>query len=773
MLFKRQPVILDGPIETFYSIDHVVGRIPSAVGYQAYDKKAKKHCVLWMTEQPLDDKRREGFCRRVRTLARSPLGPVQKFGFDESNVGFVILQQLAVKKINFDEPSAGELSIRFLKAALALKTIHDRGMVCGNLSDDCFMLDSEGKLYFVGFVGDSADSGGVGYEIFRAPERGQGASATMSGDVYALSVLGLKLFGASFPSEGIRTEDLPKYLRSLSPEMPVWLQAILPDVLANPEKTRLKNASQLLSAISIQAAHQRELAKSSEVSAEYTVKARADAEILMSVPIEAGSTTTLSGLIIGMILHPVAATLLIVSGLGAAGYWLTEPIPAASNAPPAQVIPDEPVSKEFEEKLNHLRVSDDPNVSALFYDIVGIADSPTKKRAVVSALLEHVKRSGFVRTSELLGQLAQEAHTITLSDLSLLVKLLDRTVANEERLDVLTQLEKTYPARAHRLAASMTLDSHDDGLYKPVLIRGAMKTLKIGRESDMPELSTAALLVAVDASRRAYLGELKKGEIEIPPSDLWWLLENFAAQRLPDTRQLAEIAEARNLSPWPRGVFLQILRRVEIDGASPGRSLVKLARFGAQSQEDVVKISEWLDPGSVGALYAVLADQSSPPVVIDVAFDALDGKPLTDGRVGATLDLIRTRDMESRRSFAMLVGNLGLIGIKAPARVDESIEALAAAPDRNAVCLLLLKIGDDEIIRSVLSHYGSSLNPNTLVDYLSSPNATLRLALIPYVKNATMLTAREKLTQAYVLEKDPEIKKAYEQQIPTIGGSIR
>jgi hypothetical protein len=73
----------------------------------------------------------------------------------------------------------------------------------------------------------------------------------------------------------------------------------------------------------------------------------------------------------------------------------------------------------------------------------------------------------------------------------------------------------------------------------------------------------------------------------------------------------------------------------------------------------------------------------------------------------------------------------------------------------------------------VLSHYGSSLNPNTLVDYLSSPNATLRLALIPYVKNATMLTAREKLTQAYVLEKDPEIKKAYEQQIPTIGGSIR
>lgn len=727
MLFRKKHITLNGPLEKFYSIGHVVGRISGAVGYQVYDKKAKNQRVLWITERPLDDTEKHRFCERVKALGKSSGSPVSDVGFDDASHGFVILKKLAVKKINFGNPSIDDLSVRFLKATLTLKAIHDRGIVCGNLSDDCFMLDAQKNLYFAGVAGEPEGGGGQGYEMFRAPEQALGAQATMSSDVYALAVVGLKLFGASFPSDEIQSDDVSSYLKTLSTDMPAWLQAVLPKVILNPEKTRVKNASELLSAISIQAAHERQLVESGGASFESTVKARSDAVILRSVINEAITFTKLTGVLRGVLMRPLIASILLVAGIGMAGYWLATrwmatpeaPLVARSPAPGARLIVEGPDSSEMERL-----------------------------------------------------KIAQETDKMPVNELTPLAISTDRTLSQDERMNAAIRLEQINPDRAYQIAADMSLGSAEDSVSKSILMRGATKANGFAKEIDLTSFSTAGLLASISSTRQAYLNSFKTGQIQIPSLELWFLLDNFAAQRLSGTRQLAEIAEARELSTWPRSIFLRIIQIVEMTLIAPVRGLVKLARFGAKSQDDVVAISDWLDSNSLGALYAILADEASPPAVIDVALDALEAKPFTDPRVGAMLDLLRAKDRNIRRSHAALLGNLGLSGMNAPARLDESIGRLASAGERDVICLLLLKLGGKDAITSVLNRYGNALNPNILVDYLSTANPDLRLALIPFAKNASLLSARTKLTQAYIQEKDPQIKAAYKREIPNIGGGL-
>lgn len=815
MLFKKcEPTNLEHIGES-YSLDWKFGANSIADGYRAYDKFSKRRCSLWITREPLDDAGRLVFYEHARSLRKGGVERISKYGCDVDGIGYVALPILAVKRLDYDMPGAAVKARRLLGAILKVEALHLQGLVCGNLCSDSFMLDSEEQVHFVGYAGGDFERPyrdlPIEYHAFIPPEDLDRIQSSQTADVYALAVNGLKLFGATFPDGSIIASNIPDYLKSLDPNAPLWLQVILPRVLSCSPETRYKDASQLLAAIADQVDRQKDLTAENydEEGASHDLKE--EAEVVFSLPRglvrqQARVRRLLSsplfvmscvGLLLCMVL---GASWMVVSLSNASSYAMSEnerarllslDLPHEKDRPSITASLGQSLSALFgrtsyqPDALPPARVGEAEKTSSAVspQDTSASrnvdASQPVRGELVPTTpapgpsdhwqdQLVRARDGGYRLTAEVLEYLVNTPNSIRPADISALLGVVAVDVPKEKRREVVISYEPIDSDLAYMLAGALTLDLSDQVLFRELITRGALKQIGVSR-APVDSVSTVALISAIPSARELLFDHVIKRASSIGDEDVWWLLETLILQRAEHLRDFVRSERINLLGLGYHRFFLQSVAHASDMQSVPIGSLLNSARQ-QPTMSDVQKYSQWYDPGSVRVLLATLL-VSTDPEVLQAAFDALTNKSTGNTSVDEALSYISNKSDVLRVYYANFVGGVGLVDSLNPDEIKSAFSSVKGKPHSSQLCKLMLQRGSLPLIKAILETLGDTINPALLVELLKHPDKSVRLQIIPFVKEVSLSSSRQQVVDAYLTESDPEVKAKYESEMPRIKGS--
>lgn len=764
MFFRKSPHLLTGPLEERFAFDYKVGETPDAVGFQAYDKETKKHRVVWTTRIALPETEKRRFIKHVQALLGTRVAQVLLFGIDRDGIGFVVLGEHSTKRLDFDDCEGSKKAKRLVKAMLCVEKIHSCGRSCGNLTPDAFMVDSNEQVHFCGFIGGlvgrTSSSENAGFQRYRSPQIAQGELGSQSCDVYSLAVIGLELFGAGFPDGPLVVERLGEYLKGLRRDTPIWLQAVLPNVISVTGEHRFKNASELLSMIAIQLSHQEGLMKNDGASEEEQATVHADAVFFSSLP---RSSKTLTQLMLAFVRMPAVTAMLIVGIAAAVGFRYGVFAPQEESVVRVE-RPTAVQAKDLKARLAGIRALDTPEVFSMLEAEARAASDPGEKLLVWEVMIDYGRQHGMVHTAGRLHETIVSPSRLLEPEVPILLELLNPSAEPEHVRGTLARIEQIDPDYATALAAAVSLDTSDFQSWREVIERGARSGLQRLPSWKGGTLSTMSLLLSTPSIRRLYYADLLKRSHDVPEVELWTVLEVLVAQRSDDARSLAHYALERRIVDWPRRVFLEVLEGNGASPLAPGMALVRAARLGP-SQSDVAQFSDWYDPASIEALLGVLV-VSTDTTVVQLAIDALNGKPSTDPVLGALLGYIGQGTRASRVEYAPVVGSIGLRKSAPHDAVRAGLLRMEGLQDRSALSRIIIEHGDSSLIRLLLETSGASLNPDLLLGLLGHADKQLRLEVVPLVKTVSLMSAKQTLQSYYSKERDPSVRAAYEREVP-------
>lgn len=826
MFFRKcEPTNLEHISDT-YSLDWKFGANSVADGYRAYDKVNKRHCSLWITREPLSDELRARFFEHIRDLRKGGLERISKYGCDIDGIGYVALPVLAAKRLDYDAPAAAVKARRFLLAILKVEAFHLQGIICGNLCTDSFMLDSEEQLHFVGYAGGSLEKQSIElareYQTFIPSEVLETDQVSQGADVYALAVIGLKLFGATFPAGEIDRAELPAYLKTLDPKAPLWLHAVLPRVLSCKPEQRYKDASQLLAAISLQLESQRQLTAEHQDSDTSSHDLKEEAQIVRSLlrgfirrqakirkllqsPIFViTSACAIMGMLIGISWvigttlsrksHGVSdnekAGLLSSGGIlldareyGGQGSSMTTTLGKGlrSLLGKEEYKPDdlnlgmlkgaEGVAEPSGQQValsaqaagtgvvtTELPASSDNTVSSAL----------TRPSVRWTAQLARAQQAGFSHAVEVLGYLVNTPHTIHPSDIDSLLNVLTPNLTKEERRDLVLSYERVDADLSYMLAAALTLDLADPVLFRELLARAAQKQIGVNRSAE-DQISTLAFMSAIPSAREFFLDDVATDASALSKDDVWWVLETLIAQRAEQLQYFARSDRMNQLIDGPRRLYLKgIAQAVDLQGV-PIAALLKSAR-SSPDVADVQQFAQWYDPASVQILLTTLL-VSSEPQVLSSALDSLATKSTENSSLDAALAYVNSNLTSLRVYYARFIGGVGLVNSLSVEERRAAFSTIAGKPQTSQLCKIMLQKGDAALATAILDRFGQAMNPVLLVDLLKHPDKGVRLQIIPYVKSVSLSSSWQQVVDAYLTEADAEVKARYESEIPRIRGS--
>ena len=815
MFFKRcEPTNVEHIGES-YSLDWKFGANSTADGYRAYEKSSKRHCSLWITREHLDEASRLIFYEHARALSKGGVERISRYGCDSDGVAYVALPILAVKRVDYDAPGPTVKARRFLRAILKVEALHQQGLVCGNLCSDSFMLDSDEEVHFVGYVGGDFESPHrdlpIDYHVFIPPEHLDSGESSQAGDVYALAVSGLKLFGATFPDGPIIVSNIPDYLRSLDPNAPLWLQAILPRVLSCPPEKRYKDTTQLLAAITAQVNSQKDLTAETQSETGVSHDLRGEAEVVFSLPRglvrqQARVRRLLNSPLFVMSCVGLALCVVLGASWMVVVYSRTSSYAISENERARLLSTDLLYRKEGTSVTTNLgrslralfgRASYQPDAlpparggesenikpPAQPQDTTVAraldASQPINTDLVVSTptpgpsdrwqeQLSRAGGGGYRLTAEVLGYLVNTPHSIRPADISVLLEVVAEGLSKEQRREAVISYESVDPDLAYMLAAALTLDLSDLGLFREFITKGAMKQIGVSR-APVDSVSTVALILAIPSAREVLFAQAMKGASSTSDEDIWWLLETMSLQRADHLRDFVRSDRVSQLKLGYHRFFLQSVADASDMQSVPIGSLLKSARQ-QPTMSDVQKYSQWYDPGAVRVLLATLLVNSDPEV-LQGALDALMNKSTGNLSVDDALSYISDKSDVLRVYYANFVGGVGLVDSLNPDEIKSSFSSLRGKPHSSQLCKLMLQRGSPALVKAILETLGDTINPALLVDLLKHPDKSVRLQLIPFVKGVSLSSSWQQVVDAYLSESDPEVKARYESEIPRIRGS--
>jgi hypothetical protein len=787
MFFKKRKPINIGLISDQYSLDWKFAENSVADAYRAYDRVAKRHCTLWITRESLDETNRRLFYEHLSSLADESVEKISRYGSDETGISYVALSFLAVKRLDYDAPQALVKSQRFLQAVLRIEALHLRGVSCGNLCYDSFMLDSDEQVHFVGYPGGKGATKysdlPLKYQKFIPPDMIDGAETSQAVDVYALAVIGLSLFGVTFPDAPITAQSCAECVTSIDPNAPSWARTILTASIRCAPQERYKSASKLLAVIAAQVNAQRLLTAESLSAQDTTRSAREESEALVSLRRSVFSQQVW----IRRALHSpwfVVGGVCLFLGLAVAELGGIIELSHTGQKSERGGLTTIKWKEVFNERpgVDQGLVSSD--AAAPVPPLGAVVEIPKDSNKRVSAELavnspipkftdnfrrelSLAKAAGYPLTAEVLGYLVNAPSTIRPGDIAELLKVLRPDLSKEQRRDMVVAYESIDADLAYMLAASFSIDLSDQELLRDLIVRGALKQIGVSR-SPIDAVGTFALMTAIPSARDLVFKRILEQVSSMSDADVWWLLETLALQRAEEFRELIATQRVNQLAPGYHRFCLQGVARVSDMEGVPVRSLLRCARQ-KPNIADVQQFSQWYDPASVKVLLAILL--MSPDLeVLESSFDALSSKSTGSVSVDEAVSYINNSAEAPRASYAPFIGGVGLLDSLTEDEINTSFSSIRGRPNASQLGRLLLRRGSSALVKAILGNLGDTINPALLIELLQHPDKSVRLNAIPLVKDVSLSSSWQSIVDAYLTESDAEVKARYESEIPRIRG---
>ena len=762
---KGKRMDLSAPLDQYLSCESRISATFSAQAFKAVEKKSRNSVGLWISRAPLSVEEELRFVTHAAEfLDRVSSFNSASYGLDTNRHGFIVFSLPTGRHISEGAPEGSELERRYLGCIRAIEVMHNRGLCCGDISLESFLLGREGEVLFIaglGLLSDPEELLKQGRDellelrAYQAPEQRVGGQEGAKVDVYALAALGYRLFsGAPLIQAGLgiqpgNEQEIVQILGA-----PAWINLLIPSILNSPLDSRPGSASELMKAIvkareiSLKSAQKAGWASRDTKNARFTI---GGARVLDGAPravprraIDRVALFAIGCLSIVALLGFGFSKVSEYAGLNKSNGSLRG-IQSVSDLPPA-----------FTEKIGASVLSDDPFAHETLIKALKEAEDDSQRSAITHGILSRSRRLGLLRSTDLMRNWLQESRIR--ADNLLFIKLLNPALPGKTRLELLRNAYAEERQETVQLAAALGLDLGEPEALREIFMMAAKE---LAGFMDHEQHGVLAILIAMPQVRTLYLADILELKDQISSVDILWVLDKFVQQHESELRTIAALTIAKGAVSGPQVVFVEVLRN-GVGLSQRERSALVSAAQGKISRATVSTLAVSYTAEAPKALLAtiILADDSE---VQRSAYEALTAKPINDPYLRAVRDSIR--DRAQRERYGQLVATIGLSNYLSDEQFTKGLEVLKSGPLDQGLITVLLQHGPARVVFEVITQLGDRLESGVFLDLLRHPSKEVRIEALQRLVGNNNIIAIKLIKQYYEEELDLDVRAQYERTL--------
>jgi len=770
------------------------------------DRETHEKGIVWILRAPLADAEKESFLKRLKQLEslELPVPAFRAYGVAEGN-GYLITEYVGGGKLPLSEEPI-ERKIELFRIAIeAVAVCHQNGVVLGDICEDSFIVRPKGDLSLIALLG-SFDKGrarqsppAVVFNYF-SPEQRSGMAPGFQSDVFALGVLGYRLFSGAYPAmrpisqqlqkgEDILDKAVPP--SSVRESVPLWIDSFIGTCLSRRLDERYRDAASAL--VDFDRSHATGNCSSPGRWSNYEVVVRGETSgVMKSEGREIDKTTQPQvskeesqedtrerkyprylflasfGVILGVLAAGTYALLRNPKDSGAPALTIeyVELLPPELKQAVSVIIDPQMDPKERIANLERVAMNENPATYSVLSSIAKHPSVSTIRAEAIKAVATRLKDLSYTRTAETLESwtsafFAQGRDPAESPLLPLALRAGDLTLPLQVRRDALHRAFVDDSQLSLRLATALSMDDVDEEHFVPVL---RQLLVSAGTNGDLSKLKLASLITLnktlLANFERDLVGLLSGASI----ADISIMLESLAQLDNPLIYEVAgELLRRKTLSSI-QSIPLKSL--LEADRLHTGKAIkVALVRFarGEFQEADVGNVGKWQSLEFEPVLLAVCA-RAKGSAVGAFAFELLAGRGVSSEPAQALLKWFQTPALWSkRRDLVFSFGVLGLHNLATDMEVAEGLEPLMPYAVSGTLLEILVKLGDARLIRMTLERVAAITSSEVLLLLIKHIDPKIRIASIRALEGRNEIRVLQDLVRGYEREKDPDVRKVYEE----------
>lgn len=752
---------LDTAVENLWALDWKVGSILQGDCYHAAAADNTEDVLVWVSRSTISEEQLLELVAHVEDLVSvRPCGEIE-CGIDVEGRAFVVFNSTrgGTKRLDFDRPGCVELRNRFLQCVAIVAQIHEEGIGCGNISHDSFAITSLGEPRFVGYFGGYSESlvslAPLEMRVYLKPDEDNPGQPSISADVYALSVLGLELFGAQFPTTTLDPENMGDYLESLHPDSPPWVGSVLATLVQAQSKNLCRNAGEVLRAI---AASDSEYVASLQATGGGREKGEspislAEIQEYLVTPEQRRrrqikrilGSRVLQGTVVGFL-----GSIVVLLGMPHfAALWGVVPASKFTYSGPRRDAGE--TALQVSNALERLQYGE-------------LAQGEGSKAKVVGQVGQqnNTDSNGVVAVSSGGAQDGNRLVRKTI-DSSLLHLISNKKISATEQDEILRVYDDIADGSKGRLAAAFVeAGGNSESTFRSFLMERVRRSVGAGQAS-IEKFSTDALFLAAEGLSLPEVVENWGREKKLSDDEVRWLSVFHGRKKSPLFPAVAQLMLDRKLVQWPQAVFLEVAAATDPKVGAPYDALVQSATDGPRLVDSNL-LGAWNAPNAVKALYGVTV-VTDDTRILQSAITGIVNRPVLQEEMRRIVEVASNSDGEGLLHFAKLIGVLGLADSAPPEVVDQALEVLQTSAIQPLMLETLLKSDRAPVIRSVLRRFGRNIHPDVLIQLLDHSDPRVRKEVIPFLKDVTISSSRAHVRDKYYSERDPEVRRVFEVEL--------
>jgi hypothetical protein len=777
-LGNSEDFLVSNLISEIFTLETKIGSTGVIDIFKAYDRERNRGITVLISRDKFDpkDPKLQLFVRRMGKLTRvnGGLANIYSIGLDPSGVLFCITDSVDGHSILRGNIDQNEAERRWSRCVQIVSEMHGLGIPVGDITDESFWVTRGGDITLVGLIGTVASWSE------------QGASEAMKEDAFHISQLGADLFLIASHSNSLCETD-PSWVEKLSPSVARWTKETLEKGASSIPSRRYPNVIKLLEDLNhtkakiLDEESQVQPRTSSSVSPKQQasgvsvfgnsdagtdknkdeVKAENDNKRKIILVVVLGLLLFLVG-IIGLILY--------------LQFKSPDPSPEAqeynllSNAADERMRgamdvlnSDDAELNEKRAKFMQLEESDDPLAHSLLVE-AAISTNSTKERLLAeSSLLKRAERLGVKYPLTVVRIWIDGTNPMSLPpEYPIILKSIDGTAPNSVRAEL---LERTYAINkelALRLLTGFILDAKESTKEYE---QSARTMVSDYLQKPVPEyVSALASLSIAPSCYYAYINEFNKKFETFSPQELNWLVTTELARDKFPEKVLVNVAVQKSAF-GPAGDVL--LRPLSLEDPLPEGMLGVISRLlqGQVYLGDIEQLGAWLHPEAVSILGGILLIPDLSDQLMSETIEYVAGKESSRTNVVSFIQWLQRYKWDTRAEWGPLLGLMTSTAPKEHEFLKKVTSVLNKLNDNDQLFSILLGSENESFIKFILDEFKQKIPGNAMVSLLSSDNPAMRIYAIKSLAIVNDTSVLQLVRASYEAEKDPEVRKAYEDEL--------
>lgn len=759
--------------------------------FKAFDRERGRPVAVWMlrTQFEPDSNVIGEFTNRLGKLSlqSGAVARIMTAGVDPTGVVFAVIGSVDGYPVTSGNLDGVEAERRFIALCKIVEQMHLSGIACGDLCGSSFWINRSGDLSFTGIMGSFEESGSdaavppLDTLAYVAPEQMPGGGVNFYHDVYALGVIGYQLFTKRTPFENpaAKGSEKPTPPRTLNPSAPIWVDEVLLKCLESIPGRRYGTAGSLLAAL-MEAKERIATEQSSVVerqSRSLTQKDKTDGTVVSFQPgiaseipeghLEQGVSAKRL-IVVGSVLAILMAILIV------GGFAVYKKVSVEEPTDQELVVHREAAGERMRQALDVVSDTDSElNEKRLKFQELAQSDDPLAHDILVrSAIDSETPKIRLIAEQEILArakrlhfEIAANAVSSWLNTISIqspppeyeyALKALNASLPVEGRIEAVQRVFTTNPTLALRILTALVLEADESTPYQKITAQIVSASLNMNVPGD---ISPEAMLFAHEDVYKEYSQQLLTRLQNASDRDVKFLMDYTVGNAKPQMSAITTMALERKLIDPIKSVFLEPLR--DRDSLPEGIPAVLLrAAQDNLSKGDLELIGMWLDKAAEPVLLGICADNSSPELQTE-AVEYLAGRGISDQPQGTFIQWIKESAWERRAELAEPLGVTALSDKATIEKIHHALTKLEGFTKDKRIFNILFLASDPRFIGEVLKMYHAVVPSEALVTLLAHPSKEVRLAAIGSLDRVNEVGALNAIIELYNAEVDPDVRKAY------------